>query len=651
MASGTVLRAAGLSAAAFLMSALATPAQAACDPGETELRFHHVAADRGNARGEAAVTLAERINREFDGRACMTVTPRATDHSEATLPEALAEGRFEIGAISTGSLGAISPRFLVFDLPFLFDDVEAVLAFQASATGRDLLEEAGRAGMIGLAYLLDGFDQIAAARPVTAPADLEGVRFATGGSPLDRATFSLFGAEPVGPEAAEAEAEARDGTWSDLRSEGVARRDYGLTGTNHTVEQYVLVAGRDRWRSLDPDLRDRLGLAADERVRPLHRSGSLILLERTGRADGVALPWDRDWVLTADVRAFPIAAVLGLVHAAGKSGYLLLTHGDDEKCVYFHRGEVVFAASNQRVDRLGECLLRAGTLTLAQLREAEARWTPEARLGKVLVQLGLLTPRELWNAVKTQVEEIVRSLFAYTAGVVQMWEGEIQPDNVVRLALPTNRLIDEGQRRRDELFRFLARLEDPRTRLSPGDETRARLSASETALLDALRDEGTFGVVCRRAGIDPLSGARTMQLLQLAGAVRIERRAASQHPDDAQVRICIDDHVKLLAELTAPIVALDGAAPVRERLAKVVAEAASHHPLLAHATVGPGGILDPEALAPHALRLAGDRVRAVGAALGEVVAYVEFELHNHPGIDRPELFLDAVEALRARLVG
>ena len=188
----------------------------------------------------------------------MTVTPRATDHSEATLPEALAEGRFEIGAISTGSLGAISPRFLVFDLPFLFDDVEAVLAFQASATGRDLLEEAARAGMTGLAYLLDGFDQIAAARPVTAPTDLEGIRFATGGSPLDRATFSLIGAEPVGPEAAEAETEARDGTWSDLRSEGVARRDYGLTGTNHTVEQYVLVAGRDRWRSLDPELRAEL---------------------------------------------------------------------------------------------------------------------------------------------------------------------------------------------------------------------------------------------------------------------------------------------------------------------------------------------------------------------------------------------------------
>jgi hypothetical protein len=35
-----------------------------------------------------------------------------------------------------------------------------------------------------------------------------------------------------------------------------------------------------------------------------------------------------------------------------------------------------FAASNQRVDRLGECLLRAGVLTLEQLRD-ERRFSPE----------------------------------------------------------------------------------------------------------------------------------------------------------------------------------------------------------------------------------------------------------------------------------
>jgi hypothetical protein len=407
----------------------------------------------------------------------------------------------------------------------------------------------------------------------------------------------------------------------------------------------------------DAGLRAQLGLAGDEPVRLVHRAGALALLECGEAGAATAVPWDRDLVLTADVRAFPMADLLSLIHGAGKSGFLLLAHGGDEKSIYLHRGEVVFAASNQRVDRLGECLLRAGVLSLAQLTEAESRWTPEARFGKVLVQLGMLTPRDLWNAVKTQVEEIVRSLFAYTAGIVHLWEGEIQPDNVVRLALPTNRLIEEGLRRRDELFRFLAYLEDPGTRMAPEAGMAGRVSSSEAAFLEALREAGTFGAVCRRAGIDPLSGARTVQLLQLVGAVRIERGEAGAgaaaaeargHADD-EVREAVEVHVKLLAELCAPVVAVDGPDAVRERFARVVAECAERHRLLGRVSVGPGGVLDPEALAQDALRLPGDRVRAVGDALGELVSYMEFELHNHPGIEGADIFLEAVQDLRARI--
>jgi len=410
--------------------------------------------------------------------------------------------------------------------------------------------------------------------------------------------------------------------------------------------------------SLDSELRKQLGIGEDESVRVIHRAGALILLERAGVGSSTAVPWDRDMVLSADVRAFPIADVLSLIHASGKSGFLLLSRGEQEKSVYFHRGEVVFAASNQRVDRLGECLLRSGKITLAQLREAETRWSPNARFGKVLVQLGILTPRDLWNAVKTQVEEIVRSLFAFTAGVVHVWEGEIQPDNVVRLALPTNRLVEEGLRRRDELFRFLAYLEDPATRLTPEDGIAGRVSSSEASFLDALREEEVFAAACQRAGIDPLSGARTVQLLQLVGAVRIERGeadrdvggAAESHAhEDERVRASVYDHVKLLAELAAPVVAIDGAETVRERFSRVVLECSERHRLLSGVEVGPGGVLDPEALVGAALRLAGDRVRAVGAALGELVAYLEFELHNHPSIEGAEVFLDAVQELRAKI--
>ena len=421
-----------------------------------------------------------------------------------------------------------------------------------------------------------------------------------------------------------------------------------------------LTEGINRDLALDDELRDQLGVGPHESVRVIHQSGHLVTLERTGDPNGTAVPWDRDLVLTSDVRAFPLADLLSMIHGAGKSGFLLLADGEQEKSVFLHRGEVVFAASNQRADRLGESLLRSGAVTLDQLEQADERWRPGLRFGKVLVEIGALTPRDLWSAVKEQVEDIVRSLFSYTSGAVHFWEGEIQPDNIVRLALPTRRLIGEGLKRRDELFRFLAHLEDPRVRLRAGESDRARLTGTEKHFVEVLAEDSAFPAVCRRVGVDPLSGARMVGLLQLAGAVKVEREEGADEPaalaapssqDEERIREGVYDHVKLLAELTAPIVAVDGAEAVGTRLGRIVEEAASRHAaILEGLEVAAGGMLDPEEILARALRVTGDRLRIVHGALSEIETYLEFELNNHPGIEDAELFLEAVEGLRAKLL-
>src|SRR6056297_3052184 len=184
-------------AAAALSATIAAPAVAACDPGEREIRFDHVGPAAGNAVGEGAQTLAWLVNDRLDGRACMTVTPGAANHTEATVTDALREGVFEMGAVGTGYLGEISPRFLVFDLPFLFDNIAAVLDFQHSGTGEDLLHEARGEGLEGLAFWLDGFKQMGATRPVSAPADLSDLRMVASGSEVGRAAIEAMSAEPV----------------------------------------------------------------------------------------------------------------------------------------------------------------------------------------------------------------------------------------------------------------------------------------------------------------------------------------------------------------------------------------------------------------------------------------------------------------------
>jgi hypothetical protein len=412
---------------------------------------------------------------------------------------------------------------------------------------------------------------------------------------------------------------------------------------------------------LDEETREQLGLKPEEVVRLIQSDGRTLVIERVDESSGFAVPWDRELVLSANVQAFPMADVLSMLHRAGKSGFLLFGSEDHEKSVYLHRGEVVFAASNQQVDRLGECLFRGGVITLEQLRDAAKRWTPHARLGKVLVERGTLSPRELWNGVKLQVEEIVRSLFAYTSGSVFFWEGEVQPDNVVRLSLPTKRLISEGLSRRDELLRFLAALEDPVVRLVCAEAGSEGLSGSSRTMYDALQREPHFSAVCREVGVDPLSGARTVQMLRLSGAVKVVRDsglasdgAGPSEPRAGQgtstLRELILGHARLISELLAPLVMTDGVEAVYPRVESLLLETADRHPeLLTGLSLGPGGDLDPEELLQRALRLPGEREGRVRAALGEIVAYLEFELRNHPRIDDPEIYLDALEDLRAKL--
>jgi hypothetical protein len=120
--------------------------------------------------------------------------------------------------------------------------------------------------------------------------------------------------------------------------------------------------------------------------------------------------------------------------------------------------------------------------------------------------------------------------------------------------------------------------------------------------------------------------------------------------DRESIQSCVMDHLTVIAELAAPIVAVEGPEGIRERLERVVEEGSQRFPeLLSGLEVGPGAIVDPAPVIERALRFPGDREREVGMAFGELVSYLEFELMNHPKIDDPEEFLEAIEHLRAQL--
>jgi hypothetical protein len=396
---------------------------------------------------------------------------------------------------------------------------------------------------------------------------------------------------------------------------------------------------------------EALGLPEGEQLDLLQVAPTTVTLVRR-RPEEEGLPVAPP-ALHAEVETFPLAFVLRAIHGSGQSGLLRFRYRDHRKSVWIRRGEVVFATSNQRVDRLGECLLRAGVIQLGMLREAERSFQvvgPGDRFGKVLVERGFLTPRELWNGVKYQVEEVVRSLFAYGSGTVSFWEGDIEPDNVVRLSLPTARLVEEGLQRSAELAKFLAVLRDPRVSLARVEGCSAELAGNERALADAIGAGRDFEDVCRVLDFDFASAARSIQLLRLVGAVKLMRlpEAGGLTEDESFAlvdRDSLQERVsgltKWINELASLVAQADGGwAGVLERLGRVLDDTTGRFPaLLTGVELRPGASLDVDVLVSRGLKLPGQREDQLASALGELIAYLEFEVKDHPAIAAPDELL------------
>ncbi len=393
------------------------------------------------------------------------------------------------------------------------------------------------------------------------------------------------------------------------------------------------------------------GVAPDERLQLTEASPSTLVLARLGASPP---PAQGAPVLSANLSVLPLAGLLQAILEARRSGLLLYRHRRHEKVIYFQLGEVIFASSNQVVDRLGECLLRSGAISAEELQQAERAFAPGDRFGRTLVELGFLTPRELWNGVRNQVEEIVRSLFVVPEGRVWFFEGEFQPDNVVRLSLETSRLISEGQQRCAELRKFLVVLEDPRVQLARTLDNRATLAGSERAIFEAIAAGRPFPELCRELGLDRESAARSVQLLRLVGAVKLMRLPdpGTREPVDAALAAQAGALVKLIAELRGAIAAAEGSAAIDERLGRVLHDGTARFPaLLTGVELGHGGTLDADLLADRALRIPGLGRESLAAALGELVTYLEFEVVNHPKLSDPSRFLASLEPLRRAAAG
>ena len=136
-------------------------------------------------------------------------------------------------------------------------------------------------------------------------------------------------------------------------------------------------------------------------------------------------------------------AILKDAAESGLTGMIRLENGPIIKAVYFQKGAISFASSNEKSDRLAEVLSVAGKLTPQQVQDAQARLKPNVSLGKTLVELGYISPKDLLWGARAQVDGILHKLLFWTQGKYQVYEGPL-PREIIHLNLPVASVIFEG---------------------------------------------------------------------------------------------------------------------------------------------------------------------------------------------------------------
>ena len=258
-----------LAAAALALVVSGATAQAA-DP--IVIKYSHVVAEN-TPKGQSAIKFKELVEQRLGGKVQVEVFPNSQLFNDDKVLPALLLGDVQIAAPSLSKFGKYTSQLPVFDLPFLFKDIQAAERFQNGPAGQKLLMSMESKGLIGLGFLHNGLKQLSANKPLHVPADAKGLKFRIQPSDVLAAQFEAVGATPLKKAFSEVftllQTHAIDGqenTWSNIYSQKYHEVQEYFTESNHGLIDYMVVTSAAFWNGLPDDIRTEVKKALDESI-------------------------------------------------------------------------------------------------------------------------------------------------------------------------------------------------------------------------------------------------------------------------------------------------------------------------------------------------------------------------------------------------
>jgi hypothetical protein len=208
-------------------------------------------------------------------------------------------------------------------------------------------------------------------------------------------------------------------------------------------------------------------------------------------------------------------------------------------------GRFMFASSSDPDYRLGPRLLRRGAISLRQLEDAGHAMSSGKRLGTVLVERGLLQPKELVQGVLDQTRDIILHAFHWTDGAYRL-EAGASPGETITLKMSTPQLVLDGVSQIEAWSRVERGCGGLAARYAPVPGTDAlfkqlTLDVDQAALLKAVKEPRDVESLCAESVLNDFEVCRNLWAFRVIGLVRKIEETTPLDEDGLEYVLPADD--------------------------------------------------------------------------------------------------------------
>ena len=210
----------------------------------------------------AVENMGKRLDAATSGRIKFQMFPGSVLGGEKEMIEQTQVGAIQILRTSLGPVGPVVPEVNIFNMPFVFRDIDHMRAVIDGPIGQELLDKisASPAKMIGLAWMDGGSRSLYTKKPVRKPDDLKGQKIRMMGNPLFVDTMNAMGGNGIsmgyGEVFSALQTGVIDGAENNPPSLYTANHFKAgakyYTQTNHLIIPEILVMSKVTWDKLSP---------------------------------------------------------------------------------------------------------------------------------------------------------------------------------------------------------------------------------------------------------------------------------------------------------------------------------------------------------------------------------------------------------------